>query len=66
MDTQHFTHLTPDAGQVAGGHVKSGAVSFTGWFGRPGIYRVFGAFRYHHRLLRTSFVIDVNPKKASG
>lgn len=61
MDTQHFTHLHPDSGQVAGGYVKGGAVSFSGWFGRPSIYRVFGFFEYHGHPLQTSFVIDVNP-----
>lgn len=62
MDTLHFTHLDPDPGQVSGGHVKAGAVSFSGWFGRPGIYRIFGTFKYRRRLVRTSFVVDVNPK----
>ncbi|HKC75310.1 MAG TPA: hypothetical protein VKF37_14100 [Chloroflexota bacterium] len=64
MDTQSFTRLQPDPGQVAHGRVMGGAVSFTGWFVHAGIYRVFGTFRYRGRPLRTSFVIDVNPHHA--
>jgi hypothetical protein len=64
MDTQAFTRLQPDPGQVGHGHVRGGAVSFSGWFVHPSIYRVFGTFRYRGRPLRTSFVIDVNPRPA--
>lgn len=62
MDTLHFTRLAPDPGQIVGGHVANGAVSFTAWFGRPSIYKVFATFRYQGRPLKTSFVVDVNPK----
>jgi hypothetical protein len=61
MDTQSLTRLQPDPGQVAQGRVMGGAVTFSGWFVKPSIYRVFGTFRYRRRPLRTSFVIDVNP-----
>ena len=64
MDTQAYTHLQPDPGQVAHGRVLGGAVSFSAWFVHPSIYRVFGTFRYRGRPLRTSFVIDVNPHGA--
>src|ERR671933_940148 len=64
MDTQAFTRLQPDPGQVAHGRVMGGAVSFSAWFVHPSIYRVFGSFRYHSRPLRTSFVIDVDPRSA--
>jgi hypothetical protein len=62
MDTQALTRLQPDPGQVVHGRVMGGAVSFSGWFVHPSIYRVFGTFRYRGRPLRTSFVIDVNPR----
>ena len=64
MDTQSLTYLQPDPGQVAHGRVMGGAVSFSAWFDHPSIYRVFGTFRYRGRPLRTSFVIDVNPRSA--
>jgi hypothetical protein len=64
MDTQSLMHLQPDPGQVTHGHVMGGAVSFSGRFVHPSIYRVFGTFRYRGRPLRTSFVIDVNPHDA--
>jgi hypothetical protein len=64
MDTQSLTRFQPDPGQVAHGRVMGGAVSFSGRFVHPSIYRVFGTFRYHGRPLRTSFVIDVNPRPA--
>jgi hypothetical protein len=62
MDTQSLTRLQPDPGQVAHGRVMGGAVSFSAWFVHPSIYRVFGTFRYRGRPVRTSFVIDVNPR----
>jgi hypothetical protein len=62
MDTHALTRLQPDPGQVAHGRVIGGAVSFSGRFVHPSIYRVFGTFRYRGRPLRTSFVIDVNPR----
>lgn len=62
MDTQHFTRLHPDPGQLANGHVKGGAVSFSGMFNSPSIYRVFATFRYHRHPLRANFVVDVNPQ----
>ena len=62
MDTQALTRLQPDPGQVAQGRVRGGAVSFSGRFVQPSIYRVFGTFRYRGRPLRTSFVVDVNPR----
>ena len=62
MDTQSFARLYPDPWQVARGRVTGGAVSFTGRFVRPGIYRVFGTFRYRGHPLRTGFVVDVNPQ----
>jgi hypothetical protein len=64
MDTQALTRLQPDPGQVAHGRVMGGAVSFSGRFVHPSIYRIFGTFRYRGRPLRTSFVIDVNPHDA--
>jgi hypothetical protein len=64
MDTQALTRLQPDPGQVAHGRVTGGAISFSGQFVHPSIYRVFGTFRYRGRPLRTSFVIDVNPHDA--
>ena len=64
MDTMNMTPLRADAGEVVRGHVRGGAVSFSGQFSQPGIYRVFAAFRYHNRPLRTSFVVDVNPQPA--
>jgi hypothetical protein len=64
MDTQAYTRLQPDPGQVAHGRVMGGAVTFSAWFVHPSIYRVFGSFRYRGRPLRTSFVIDVNPHSA--
>ena len=64
MDTQALTRLQPDPGQVAHGRVMGGAVSFSGRFVHSSIYRIFGTFRYHGRPLRTSFVIDVNPRSA--
>lgn len=60
-DTQHFTRLTPDSGQVAQGHV-AGSITFTATFNDPSIYRIFGAFRYHNKPLRTNFVVDVDPQ----
>lgn len=59
-DTQHFTRLTPESGQVAQGHV-AGSITFTATFNEPSIYRVFGAFRYGNKALRTDFVVDVDP-----
>jgi len=61
MDTSHFVHLRPDARQIAHGHIADGALSFTGQFDQPSIYRVFATVGYHRRLLHTSFVVDVNP-----
>lgn len=62
MDTMNVVSLHATPGQVARGHVRGGAVSFSGQFNQPGIYRLFAAFRYHNRPLTTSFVIDVNPQ----
>lgn len=62
MDTRNLVRFSADTGQVVGGRIRSGAVSFSGWFDHPTIYRLFGTFRYQGRILRTSFVIDVNPK----
>ncbi len=62
MDTLYMTRFQADPGQVVGGHIKSGAISFHGSFDHPSIYRLFGTFRYRRRTLRPSFVIDVNPR----
>ncbi len=61
LDTLHIVHLRADPGQIAHGYLSGGALSFTGQFDTPSIYRVFTTARYHRRPVHANFTIDVNP-----
>jgi len=61
LDTLHIVHLRADPGQIVHGYLSGGALSFTGQFDTPSIYRVFTAARYHRQPVRANFTIDVNP-----
>ncbi len=61
LDTLHIVHLRADPGQIAHGYLSGGALSFTGQFDTPSIYRVFTTARYHRQPVHANFTIDVNP-----
>ena len=60
-DTRYFTRLDPVPTPAGGTQNVTGAVTFSGRFDTPAIYRLFGLFRYRGHPIKTSFTIDVNP-----
>lgn len=57
IDSQYFVRLHVDKS-----HTMGGAITYTGVFDHPSIYRIWApATDRRHHTLRASFVLDVNP-----
>ena len=74
-DTRAFAHTHGEAAGQGNGHAGHGAmagmemdtvpatfgpeVTFTHSFARPGLYKIWGQFGYHGRVLTVPFVVQV-------